>query len=53
MHVKLCLMKHFVKALDKNGQCFKYLCTKFPDLSNAKLKEVIFVGPQIRSLCKV
>jgi hypothetical protein len=45
-------MKQFVKALDENGQYFKYLCTKFTDLSNAKLKEVIFIGPQIRSLCK-
>jgi 2-hydroxy-3-keto-5-methylthiopentenyl-1-phosphate phosphatase len=45
-------MKQFVKALDENGQYFKYLCTKFTDLSNAKLKEVIFIRPQIRSLCK-
>jgi len=40
-------MKQFVKALDKNGQCFK-----FPVLSEAKLKEGIFIGPQIRILMK-
>jgi len=45
-------MKQFVKALDKNKNCFQYLCKKFPQLSEAKLKEGIFVGPQIRKLCK-
>ena len=52
LHIKLGLMKQFVQALDKNGQCFKYLCEKFPALSDAKLKNGIFVGPQIRTLCK-
>jgi hypothetical protein len=37
-------MKQFVKALQKEGECFKYLCKKFPGLSDAKLKEGIFVG---------
>lgn len=50
LHIKLGLMKQYVKALDKNGNCFKYLCSKFPFLSEAKLKEGIFVGPQIRNL---
>jgi hypothetical protein len=45
-------MKQFVKALDKNKNCFQYLCKKFPQLSETKLKESIFVGPQIRKLCK-
>ncbi|KRX56183.1 putative ATP-dependent RNA helicase DDX23, partial [Trichinella sp. T9] len=27
-------MKQFVKALDKNGTCFQYLCTQFPFLSD-------------------
>ena len=26
LRIKLDLMKQFVKALDKNGGCFKYLC---------------------------
>jgi hypothetical protein len=42
-------MKQFVKALPK-GKCFKCLCKMFPGLSDAKLKEGIFVGPCIRKL---
>jgi hypothetical protein len=52
LHIKLGIMKQFVKALDKNGECFKYLQNKFPKLSDAKIKEGIFVGPQIRKLFK-
>jgi hypothetical protein len=36
--------------LPKGGECFKYLCKKVPGLSDAKLKEGIFVGPDIRKL---
>jgi hypothetical protein len=43
-------MKQFVKALPKEGEYFKYLCKKFPGLSDAKLKDGIFVGPDIRKL---
>lgn len=52
LHIKLGLIKQFVKALNKEGNCFEYLCKTFPALSEAKLKEGIFVGPQIRSLMK-
>ncbi|GFV20884.1 uncharacterized protein TNCV_353581 [Trichonephila clavipes] len=52
LHIKFELMKQFVKALDKEGECFKYLCEQFPSLSDAKLKEGIFVGPDIRKLLK-
>ncbi|GFX76801.1 uncharacterized protein TNCV_1952421 [Trichonephila clavipes] len=52
LHIKLELMKQFVKALDKKGECFKYICGQFPGLSNAKLKEGIFIGPDIRNLLK-
>ena len=45
-------MKQFVKAIPKHGDCFKYLCKKFPGLSEAKLKEAIFVGPDIHKLMK-
>jgi hypothetical protein len=45
-------MKNFVKAMDKNGTGFMYLKHKFPRLSDAKIKEGIFVGPQIRELIK-
>lgn len=50
LHIKLGLMKQFVKSLQKDGDCFKYLCTKFPKLSEAKLKEGVFTGPDIRKL---
>ena len=43
-------MKAFVKGLDKNHAGFKYLSEKFPEISDAKLKEGIFIGPQIRKL---
>ena len=45
-------MKNFVKALHKNGAAFQNLSTVFPGLSAAKLKEGIFVGPQIREVLK-
>jgi len=48
LYIKLGLMKQFVKALDKTGECFQYLQSKFPKLSEAKLKEGVFDGPQIR-----
>ena len=49
---KLGLMKNFVKALHKNGAAFQHLSTVVPGLSAAKLKEGIFVGPQIREVLK-
>ena len=52
LHIKLGLMENFVKALHKNGADFQHLSTVFPDLSAAKLKEGIFVGPQIREVLK-
>ncbi|GFY24533.1 uncharacterized protein TNCV_1015791 [Trichonephila clavipes] len=52
LHIKLGLMKQFVKALDIEGECFKYFCEQFPDLSDAKLKEGISVGSDIRKLSK-
>jgi hypothetical protein len=52
LHIKLGLMKNFVKALDKKGKAFEYLCTQFPKISDAKIKEGIFVGPQIREVLR-
>lgn len=52
LHIKLGLIKQFVKALDKNGECFKYICCVFPELTIEKLKAGIFDGPQIRKLLK-
>lgn len=39
LHIKLGIVKNFVKALDREGPAFQYLKTKFPRLSEAKLKE--------------
>jgi hypothetical protein len=50
LHIKLGIIKQFVKALPKTGNCFKCLCNKSPHLSEAKLKEDVFVGPDIRKL---
>jgi hypothetical protein len=52
LHIKLGLMKTFVKATDRNLDGFQYLKLKFPILSDAKIKEGIFVGPQITELLK-
>ena len=40
-------MKPFVKAFDKTGQRSQYLVKKFPKVSEAKLKDGVFDGPQI------
>mgnify|MGYP003465453868 FL=1 len=53
LHIKLGLMKNFVKALGKTeSEGFQYLVEKFPKISAAKLKEGVFVGPQIREVLK-
>ena len=39
-----------MKALDKDGECFKYICRSFPGLSIEKFKAGIFDGPDIRKL---
>ena len=45
-------MKQYVKALDKEGNCFRYLCSAFPGLSEEKLKAGIFDGPKIRKIIR-
>ena len=50
LHIKLGLIKQLMKALDKDGECFKYICRSFPGLSIEKLKAGIFDGPGIRKL---
>jgi len=36
--------------MDKTGRGFEYVRNKFPNASDAKIKEGIFIGPQIREL---
>lgn len=50
LHIKLGIIKQFVKALQQYKPAFQYLKTKFPKISDAKIKEGIFVGSQIREL---
>ncbi|GBM87662.1 hypothetical protein AVEN_169804-1 [Araneus ventricosus] len=42
-------MKIFVKALDREGVAFLHLRNKFKHLSEAKVKEGVFIGPQIKA----
>ena len=52
LHIKLGLMKNFVKKLDRTDHTFLYFGTKSPKLSEATIKEGVFIGPQIRELLK-
>ena len=45
LHIKLGLIKQFVKAPNKDGDCFKYLRSRFQGLSDEKVKSGIFTGP--------
>ena len=36
--------------MDYNGAGFMYLTDKFPRISDAKIKDRVFLGPQIREL---
>ena len=50
LHIKLGLMKNFVKKLDSDTDAFRYMRNKFPGLSYAKVKEGVFIGPQIKEI---
>lgn len=52
LHIKLDLMKKFVKALKTEGYWFNYLILEFLGLSIKKIKAVVFDGPQIRQFIK-
>ncbi|GBN49881.1 hypothetical protein AVEN_81567-1 [Araneus ventricosus] len=51
LRIKLGLM-NFVTAMDCGGSGFQYLSLKFPKVSQTKIKEGIFAGPQFRQLMK-
>jgi len=42
--------ENFVRDMAKTGRGFEYVRNKFPNVSGAKIKEGIFIGPQIREL---
>lgn len=49
LHIKLGLMKQFVETLArKSSEDFEYVKTKFKKITEAKLKESVFVGVQIK-----
>ena len=50
LHIKLGIMKQLLKALEKDGDYYKYICIKFPGLTIEILKAGIFDEPQIRKL---
>ncbi|KYN50270.1 hypothetical protein ALC62_08512 [Cyphomyrmex costatus] len=53
LHIKLELVKQMVKAMrNENRVVFNYLFSKFPKLSEAKIKEGVFDCPQIRLLMR-
>ena len=46
LHIKLGMMKQFVKDLDKDGDRFNYIAKTFPGLSMEKLTEVFLMDPK-------
>ncbi|XP_061404363.1 uncharacterized protein LOC133340279 isoform X2 [Lethenteron reissneri] len=50
LHIKLGLLKQFVRSVDKESAAFKYLHDFFPKLSEAKVKAGVFVGPHIKKI---
>ena len=42
LHIKLVIMKNFVKALDRDGPGFRYFIKLFPKNFYAKIKEGVF-----------
>jgi hypothetical protein len=43
-------MKNAVKGLDKTGRAFKYVKSKFPNVTESKIKDGLFIETQIREL---
>jgi hypothetical protein len=46
LNIKLGHIKHFVKGMNKTGYEFTYMRNKFPNVSDAKIKKGIFIGPR-------
>ena len=52
LHIKLGLMKQFVRALNTDGECFQHIVSALPASSFEKIKAGVFDGPQIRALVR-
>ena len=50
LHIKLGIMKQFIRAVSQDSPCFVYLQQKMSAIITEKLKAGIFDGPQIRQL---
>jgi hypothetical protein len=50
LHIKLGLIKNLVKPMDQSRVGFMYLNNKIPRISYVKIKEGVFVVPQIMEL---
>jgi len=48
--IKLGLMKNFMKGVDKTGRRLEYVRNKFRNVSHTKIKEDMFIGPQMMEL---
>lgn len=44
------MTKDFVNGINRNGEDFQYVLQKFPWIRNEKVKDVIFIGPQIMAV---
>ena len=52
LHIKLGIMEQFLRALDKDGDCFKFICQKFCAVTHGKLQAAVFTGPQIHKVMR-
>ena len=54
LHIKLGLVKQFIKAMNKDGDGFQHISVLLPFLSEAQKKAGIFTGPQVQLMlqCK-
>jgi hypothetical protein len=52
LYIKLSLMGHVVKDIDQNGSGFLYIKQNFPRIREARIKDEIFLGPQIREIMR-
>jgi hypothetical protein len=50
VHLKLGLIKIFVKVINKEGEGFDFLRKTFPCISKIKIKESIFFSPRVKQL---
>lgn len=50
LHIKLGLIKNFIKKLKPGSKAIAFIENKFPRLTEAKIKEGVLIGPQIKKL---